>query len=219
MSRYFSSFFISLSFYALFGFGIYYLYSNNKIEIFEKPKNLQIISLNQIELKPQINEVVEEQKVQKDIQEEKIIKKEEPIIQEKIAEIKKPIVKKEIKQKVEKDLQVQAEKYGANITEKNYNEVLNQAPYNPYLIEKISNYLTSKNKKLEAYNVAFYAAEVNSEAVVIWETLGKKAIDISEFEYAMDGIKKLETITSNARLESLKKLFKEQKQKVQSGGF
>ena len=36
MSRYFSSFFISLSFYALFGFGIYYLYSNNKIEIFEK---------------------------------------------------------------------------------------------------------------------------------------------------------------------------------------
>lgn len=103
MSRYFSSFFISLSFYALFGFGIYYLYSNNKIEIFEKPKKLQIISLNQIELKPQINEIVEEQKVQKDIQEEKIIKKEEPIIQEKIAEIKKPIVKKEIKQKVEKE--------------------------------------------------------------------------------------------------------------------
>ena len=90
MSRYFSSFFISLSFYALFGFGIYYLYSNNKIEIFEKPKKLQIISLNQIELKPQINEIVEEQKVQKDIQEEKIIKKEEPIIQEKIAEIKMP---------------------------------------------------------------------------------------------------------------------------------
>ena len=124
-----------------------------------------------------------------------------------------------LKQKVEKDLQLQSKKYGANITGKNYNEVLNQAPFNPYLIEKISNYLTSKNKKLEAYNVAFYAAEVNSESALIWETLVKKAIDISEFEYAMDGIKKLETITSNSKLDSLKKLYNEQKQKVQSGGF
>ena len=79
--------------------------------------------------------------------------------------------------------------------------------------------MTSKNKKLEAYKVAFYAAEVNSESTLIWETLVKKAIDISEFEYAMDGIKKLETFAPSTRLEALKKLYKEQKQKVQSGGF
>ena len=101
MSRYFSSFFISLSFYALFGFGIYYLYSNNKIEIFEKPKKLQIISLNQIELKPQINEIVEEQKVQKDIQEEKIIKKEasdkEVLFENLVEAMKKAQSNKELK--------------------------------------------------------------------------------------------------------------------------
>jgi periplasmic protein TonB len=102
MNRYFISFFISLSLYVLFGFSIFYLYSNNKIEILEKPKNLQIISLNQIELKPQVNKVVEEQKIEKHIQEKEIIKKEEPIIKKKIAEIKKPIVQKEIKKKVEK---------------------------------------------------------------------------------------------------------------------
>jgi hypothetical protein len=124
-----------------------------------------------------------------------------------------------LKQKVENDLKAQSEKFGVNITEKNYNEVLNQAPFNPYLIERISNYLTSMNKKLEAYKVAFYAAEVNRESTLIWETLVKKAIDISEFEYAMDGIKKLETFAPSTRLEALKKLYKEQKQKVQSGGF
>ena len=102
MSRYFSSFFISLSFYALFGFGIYYLYSNNKIEIVEEPKLSQTISLKYIELKPEVNDIVEEEIVKKEIQEEKIIEKEKPIIEEKIAEIKKPIIKKEIKQKVEK---------------------------------------------------------------------------------------------------------------------
>lgn len=124
-----------------------------------------------------------------------------------------------LKQKVDADLMSQSQKYGANLTEKNYKEVLDQAPFNPYLVEKISNFLTSKNKKLEAYNVAFYAAEVNTESALIWTTLVKKAIDISEYEYAMDGIKKLETLLPSKDLTSLKKLYQEQKEKVQSGGF
>jgi hypothetical protein len=124
-----------------------------------------------------------------------------------------------LKQKVEADLKSLSQKLGANLTEKNYQDILNQAPFNPFLIEKISNFLTSKNKKLEAYNVAFYAAEVNSESALIWTTLVKKAIDISEYQYAMDGIKKLETLLPSKDLALLKKLFKEQKEKVQSGVF
>lgn len=102
MKRYINSFLITLSFYVLFGFSIYYFYSNNKIEIVEEPKLSQTISLKYIELKPEVNDIVEEKIVKKEIQEEKIIEKEKPIIEEKIAEIKKPIIKKEIKQKVEK---------------------------------------------------------------------------------------------------------------------
>lgn len=102
MKRYINSFLITLSFYVLFGFSIYYFYSNNKIEIVEEPKLSQTISLKYIELKPEVNDIVEEEIVKKEIQEEKIIEKEKPIIEEKIAEIKKPIIKKEIKQKVEK---------------------------------------------------------------------------------------------------------------------
>lgn len=102
MKRYINSFLITLFFYVLFGFSIYYFYSNNKIEIVEEPKLSQTISLKYIELKPEVNDIVEEEIVKKEIQEEKIIEKEKPIIEEKIAEIKKPIIKKEIKQKVEK---------------------------------------------------------------------------------------------------------------------
>ncbi len=102
MKRYINSFFIALSFYILFGFCIYYFYSNNKIEIIEEPKLSQTISLKYIELKPVTNDVVEEKIVERDIQEEKPIEKIKPKLEEKIAEIKKPIIKKESKQKVEK---------------------------------------------------------------------------------------------------------------------
>ena len=124
-----------------------------------------------------------------------------------------------LKQKVEKDLQAQSDKFSSGISLENYQEVIKKAPFNPYLIEKIANFLTSKNKKLEAYNVAFYAAEVNTESALIWKTLVKKALDISEYEYAMDGIKKLETLLPSNELVAIKKLYQDQKQKVQSAGF
>ncbi len=124
-----------------------------------------------------------------------------------------------LKQKVEKDLKAQSDKFGSGISLENYQEVIKKAPFNPYLIEKIANFLTSKNKKLEAYNVAFYAAEVNTESALIWKTLVKKALDISEYEYAMDGIKKLETLLPKNELVAMKKLYQDQKEKVQSAGF
>jgi hypothetical protein len=124
-----------------------------------------------------------------------------------------------LKQKVEKDLQAQSDKFGSEIKVENYQEVIKKAPFNPYLVEKIANFLTSKNKKLEAYNVAFYAAEVNTESSLIWKTLVKKALDISEYEYAMDGIKKLEMLLPANELLAIKKLYQDQKQKVQSAGF
>ena len=124
-----------------------------------------------------------------------------------------------LKQKVEIDLQKQSEKFGSKLSVGNYETVLNQAPFNPYLVERISDYLASKGKKLEAYNVAFYATEVNSNSAIIWKTLAKRALDISEFEYAQDALKKLETLLPPGELQTLKTLYQERKEKVQSGGF
>ena len=72
MKRYINSFLITLSFYVLFGFSIYYFYSNNKIEIVEEPKLSQTISLKYIELKPEVNDIVEEEIVKIGIKDEKI---------------------------------------------------------------------------------------------------------------------------------------------------
>jgi predicted Zn-dependent protease len=124
-----------------------------------------------------------------------------------------------LKQKVEIDLQKQSEKFGSKLSVDNYEAVLNQAPFNPYLVERISDYLALKGKKLEAYNVAFYATEVNSNSAIIWKTLAKRALDISEFEYAQDALKELETLLPPGELQTLKNLYQERKEKVQSGGF
>ena len=97
MNRYFGSFFIALSFYALFTFIVFYFFFNEKI-IIKKPNLEQTISLKHIELKEKEEKIVEAKIVENSIQEEK---KEEPIIQEKPIETTKPIIKKEIVKKVQ----------------------------------------------------------------------------------------------------------------------
>lgn len=97
MNRYFGSFFIALSFYALFAFTVFYFFFNEKI-IIKKPNLEQTISLKHIELKEKEEKIVEAKVVENSIQEEK---KEEPIIQEKPIETTKPIIKKEIVKKVQ----------------------------------------------------------------------------------------------------------------------
>ena len=97
MNRYFGSFFIALSFYALFTFTVFYFFFNEKI-IIKKPNLEQTISLKHIELKEKEEKIVEAKVVENSIQEEK---KEEAIIQEKPIETTKPIIKKEIVKKVQ----------------------------------------------------------------------------------------------------------------------
>lgn len=97
MNRYFGSFFIALSFYALFAFTVFYFFFNEKI-IIKKPNLEQTISLKHIELKEKEDKIVEAKVVENSIQEEK---KEEPIIEEKPIETTKPIIKKEIVKKVQ----------------------------------------------------------------------------------------------------------------------
>jgi periplasmic protein TonB len=115
MSRYFSSFFIAFSFYALFGIGVFYFLNNKKIIINEAKTN-QILSLNHIELEKPIEKPVIEETIQKDIQEEKI--------EEKIIDIPKPIIKKKI---IEKEKRVEKKKkiQKKEIVEKQENIVKN----------------------------------------------------------------------------------------------
>lgn len=129
------------------------------------------------------------------------------------------ISKADLRQKVELDLQKQAANVTKELNEKNYEEILSKAPFNPYVIEKISNFLTSKTKNLEAYNVAFYASEVNSGSALIWKTYIKKALAISQLEYAQDGLKELEKVGTTTEILEAKTEIEKQKQKISNSSF
>lgn len=83
------------------------------------------------------------------------------------------------------------------ITLSNYTMILNKAPLNPYLLKTVSDFLTDKKKNLEAYNTLFYASELNTSSPIIWKTYVKKALDLSQFEYAEEGLLKLKSLVSS----------------------
>ncbi len=100
MNRYFSSFFIAFFFYTILLFCIFYFILNNEI-IIKKTEEAKLISLNHIELVPEIKqEVVKIEEQKKEI--EKIVEKSveipKPIIQKKIEKLKeeKVIEKKSV---------------------------------------------------------------------------------------------------------------------------
>ena len=97
MNRYFSSFFIAFFFYTILLFCIFYFFLNNEI-IIKKTEEPKLISLNHIELVPEIKqEVVKVEEQKKEI--EKIVEKSveipKPIIQKKIEKLKEENVEKQ----------------------------------------------------------------------------------------------------------------------------
>ena len=102
MRRYFSSFFIAISFYSFFAICLFYIMTNDKIFI-KKAEETKLISLNHIELKPEIKEEKKEPEPQTKeiIKEEKIVETPKPIIPKKVEkkEIEKKIVEKTVVEK------------------------------------------------------------------------------------------------------------------------
>ena len=109
MNRYFNSFLITLVFYSFFAFLLFYLFMDKKM-ILDEPKTIQKISLSHIELekKPVVNQLIEENIIQEEIKPEpteKVVKKEE---KKKVPE--KPKEKKIEKEKVVKKEEVKEQK-------------------------------------------------------------------------------------------------------------
>ena len=102
MRRYFSSFFIAISFYSFFAICLFYIMANDKVFI-KKEEESKLISLNHIELKPEIKEEKKEPEPQTKeiIKEEKIVETPKPIIPKKVEkkEIEKKIVEKTVVEK------------------------------------------------------------------------------------------------------------------------
>jgi protein TonB len=115
MKRYFSSFFIAFSFYAVLAISVFYFFSNDKIIIkeIEQPKT---ISLNHIALEPEVKQEVpkvEEQKKEIEKVVEKTVEIPKPIIQKKI---EKKVIEKKIVEKQEFETTKKVEEVATNTT-------------------------------------------------------------------------------------------------------
>jgi hypothetical protein len=124
-----------------------------------------------------------------------------------------------LQSKMKEDLKKQAQDLSVGLNESNYDEIISKAPFNPFLIEKIADMLSAKKKDLEAYNIVFYATDVNSTSFLLVKTLIKKAIGISEFEYAKDGIITLESMGYIKEAKELKIELNTKREKIKSDGF
>lgn len=136
MRRYFSSFFIAISFYSFFAICLFYIMANDKVFI-KKEEEPKLISLNHIELKPEIKEEKKEPEPQTKeiIKEEKIVETPKPIIPKKVEkkEIEKKIVEKTVVEKKELESTTKIEEK-AKVTE---NQIPQQLlPQKPPVDEK-----------------------------------------------------------------------------------
>ena len=136
MRRYFSSFFIAISFYSFFAICLFYIMANDKVFI-KKEEEPNLISLNHIELKPEIKEEKKEPEPQTKeiIKEEKIVETPKPIIPKKVEkkEIEKKIVEKTVVEKKELESTTKIEEK-AKVTE---NQIPQQLlPQKPPVDEK-----------------------------------------------------------------------------------
>ena len=135
MRRYFSSFFIAISFYAFFAVCLFYLMANDKIFI-KKAEETKLISLNHIELKPEIKEEKKEPEPQTKeiIKEEKIVETPKPITPKKVE--KKEIEKKTVEKITEKKVvEKQESEPSKKIQEQVFNKIEEKAPQ-PLINEK-----------------------------------------------------------------------------------
>ena len=135
MRRYFSSFFIAISFYVFFAVCLFYLMANDKIFI-KKAEETKLISLNHIELKPEIKEEKKEPEPQTKeiIKEEKIVETPKPITPKKVE--KKEIEKKTVEKITEKKVvEKQESEPSKKIQEQVFNKIEEKAPQ-PLVDEK-----------------------------------------------------------------------------------
>ncbi|AXX89747.1 hypothetical protein CKA55_10020 [Arcobacter suis] len=139
MRRYFSSFFIAISFYAFFAVCLFYLMANDKVFI-KKAEETKLISLNHIELKPEIKEEKKEPEPQTKeiVKEEKIVETPKPITPKKVEkkEIEKKITEKKVVEKQESEPTKKIQEQVSNKIEEKAPVSENKLPPKPLLDEK-----------------------------------------------------------------------------------
>jgi Flp pilus assembly protein TadD len=89
--------------------------------------------------------------------------------------------KADLRMRIDSSLRVQAESLKADLD-------ASKAPLNPYFLVKVAKNLDQKGKKLEAYNLLFYALDFQGDSPLLLEAYIRQAIALSMLEYAENGL-------------------------------
>lgn len=77
------------------------------------------------------------------------------------------------------------------------------APLNPYYLVRVAQHLDQKGKRLEAYNLLFYALDYQEDSPVLLEAYVRQATSLSMFEYAESGLARGKALFSADRYAEL----------------
>ena len=91
-------------------------------------------------------------------------------------------------------------KYSANIPNESislldYKSVLEKAPYNPYIVERVVDMLITQEQAQNAYNVAFNAIQVNTESLLLWKIYTMTSLKNGLSQYANNGLKNVKRLS------------------------
>ncbi len=89
----------------------------------------------------------------------------------------------------------------------NFEELLNKAPLNPYLVEKITSFLTSVKEDTRAYNIVFYATELNPSSTLLWKLYVNKSLDLGRTTYAETGLDRLKVLMPVEEYVNFRRLY------------
>jgi hypothetical protein len=112
---------------------------------------------------------------------------------------------------------VDLQKKGISI--ENYKNLQNKSPLNPYLIANLCAFLREKNRDSEAYNLAFYASELNPNAPEIWENYILSAVKMAQFDYALEGLNRLKPLVSHEKYEEVFGIYEGKRESIKNAKF
>lgn len=119
--------------------------------------------------------------------------------------------------------EIQFEKANAleknKITIENYENFLNKAPYNSYIIEKVVEVLNKNKQETKAYQAVFDAVKINDENALLWQLYVMQATKIGVNDYAQDGLLHLKKLLSSAAYDTFLLKYEAAKKDTNSQDF
>ena len=94
-----------------------------------------------------------------------------------------------------------------SISKSDYVSVLEKAPYNPYIVERVVDMLLTNNQSQQAYKVVFNAIQTNTESLLLWKKYTMVALKNGLTSYADNGLKNVKRLSNELEFKQFAKKY------------